>query len=544
MTSTTPYIGSKISLISKAEIRYEGILYGIDAKESTVTLAKVTSFGTEERNAPKRIPAGSEVYEYIIFRGSDIKDLHVMPAPVKQEVVVDDPAIVSQLGPEVDTVNTTVPVGSMLAPSSFKPMPPTEYNQPSLPDQPPAKQQPLPPMTFLPPPPPTAITTANSSVVSIGESTVTTVTSTVVSVALETIPSTINSDITPVTAASNDSVITATVPVTTTTTSSDKAHKDKDSVGGRDSNKGQQSHQKSRSAGHNRSHPPTDGNQYSDGTKSSGRGRQQQQNAAVTTGNRRRPYPSQYYSRGGYNYSEYQYNDNYYAYGNQRYSDRQGWSYQGSRGGSRGGRGQFSGYRNQSSGQGGRQQQPSGRGGQRKSTNTTSATKKSIKFDGDFDFESSNAKFKKEQMEEEFKQKLKLDGRKDSDSSDVQNQEEEDVIVDEIEDGEVVESTVSEPAVYYDSSKSFFDSISCEANKSSTDRRPTRNEEKSLNSETFGYSNSRGSRNRGRNQNYGGYQGGYYSGYQGGRGYRRGGQYYASRGGNPRGRNRSTQEQS
>ena len=89
------------------------------------------------------------------------------------------------------------------------------------------------------------------------------------------------------------------------------------------------------------------------------------------------------------------------------------WSYQGSRGG----RGQSSGYRNQSGGQGGRQQQPSGRGGQRKTASTTTATKKSIKFDGDFDFESSNAKFKKEQMVEEFKQKLKLDGRKDSDSS-------------------------------------------------------------------------------------------------------------------------------
>jgi len=113
MSNTTPYIGSKISLVSKAEIRYEGILYGIDANESTVTLAKgnilavdynkvgfirmfvlVTSFGTEDRNAPKRIPAGNEVYEYIIFRGSDIKDLHVKPIPPK-EVVVDDPAIVS-----------------------------------------------------------------------------------------------------------------------------------------------------------------------------------------------------------------------------------------------------------------------------------------------------------------------------------------------------------------------------------------------------------------------------------------------------------------
>lgn len=71
-------------------------------------------------------------------------------------------------------------------------------------------------------------------------------------------------------------------------------------------------------------------------------------------------------------------------------------------------------------------------------------------------------------------------------------------------------------------------------------RRATRNEEKSLNSETFGYSNPRGSRSRGRNQNYSGYQG-YYGGYQGGRGYRRGGQYNASRSSNPRGRNRATQ---
>jgi len=90
MSSTVPYIGSKISLVSNSEIRYEGILYTINTQESTIALQAVRCFGTEGRKIPE-IPPSSEVYDFIIFRGQDIKDLTVL----ESSSAVKDPAIVS-----------------------------------------------------------------------------------------------------------------------------------------------------------------------------------------------------------------------------------------------------------------------------------------------------------------------------------------------------------------------------------------------------------------------------------------------------------------
>ena len=122
-----PYLGSTISLISKSDIRYEGILSDINPTEATVSLTggpfscsmplclhlqcacvpalltcaaacapTVRSFGTEGRrtNGPQ-IPPSADVYDFIIFRGTDIKDLKVSAQPAPAQPAFQDPAIVS-----------------------------------------------------------------------------------------------------------------------------------------------------------------------------------------------------------------------------------------------------------------------------------------------------------------------------------------------------------------------------------------------------------------------------------------------------------------
>ncbi|XP_011161848.1 protein LSM14 homolog A isoform X2 [Solenopsis invicta] len=91
MSGGMPELGSKISLISKADIRYEGRLFTVDPQECTIALANVRSFGTEDRETQLPVAPQNQVYEYILFRGSDIKDIRVVN---NVSSIPNDPAIV------------------------------------------------------------------------------------------------------------------------------------------------------------------------------------------------------------------------------------------------------------------------------------------------------------------------------------------------------------------------------------------------------------------------------------------------------------------
>ncbi|CAJ1329930.1 unnamed protein product [Effrenium voratum] len=82
MSAGVPYIGSKISLITTSDMRYEGILCTLNREESTIAVQNVRSFGTEGRTEGARgqheVPMSNEIYDFIVFRGKDLKDLTVL----------------------------------------------------------------------------------------------------------------------------------------------------------------------------------------------------------------------------------------------------------------------------------------------------------------------------------------------------------------------------------------------------------------------------------------------------------------------------------
>ncbi|KAF2723174.1 hypothetical protein K431DRAFT_283335 [Polychaeton citri CBS 116435] len=99
------FIGSRISLISKSDIRYVGTLHEINSDNSTVALENVTSFGTEGRkgNPTEDIAGSDQIYEYIVFRGSDVKELSIVEPPGQKPGASgppQDPAIVGSARPQ------------------------------------------------------------------------------------------------------------------------------------------------------------------------------------------------------------------------------------------------------------------------------------------------------------------------------------------------------------------------------------------------------------------------------------------------------------
>lgn len=84
-----PYIGSKISLVTTSDIRYEGILFTLNQEESTIAVQNVRSFGTEGRKVPE-VPMSNEIYDFIIFRGKDLKDLTVLQETPQRQPTTED----------------------------------------------------------------------------------------------------------------------------------------------------------------------------------------------------------------------------------------------------------------------------------------------------------------------------------------------------------------------------------------------------------------------------------------------------------------------
>jgi len=95
-----PYLGAPVTLISSLDVRYEGILFTIDPNESTVALQNVKCLGTEDRQSgDKSIPKSDTVYEFIIFRGENIKTICLSEGGEPEEKSpINDPSIL-KVGP-------------------------------------------------------------------------------------------------------------------------------------------------------------------------------------------------------------------------------------------------------------------------------------------------------------------------------------------------------------------------------------------------------------------------------------------------------------
>ncbi|XP_064639989.1 protein LSM14 homolog car-1-like isoform X2 [Lineus longissimus] len=470
--SGIPYIGSKISLISKAEIRYEGTLYTIDSAESTVTLQNVRSHGTEDRLESCPIPPRDEVYEYIIFRGGDIKDIHVCEPPKPPPV---DPAIIetSQVKPKPQPCDHGQPqVASgygQYTPFGNSPMNLGGYSQFGRPGAAPGSQLPPPGQQQIPQPQPHLPPHSHPHGHGHGHF--------------------------------QHGVQQPQPPV-----------QPPPGQGSRGSTPTQ-----------GRKSPNDDSGHMADNIE-----HEQHHQIHQHHPHQQRPL------RNNHDEHHHEHHDRDMERDDRQAQRQRGGGYHRprGRGGQRGGPGHPGEQRHQGEQRHPGDRQPGDRDrhphpaqinrgrGRRPPPGLDRRQKEPLKFETEFDFEESNAKFDKEELEKELKKLTLNDKVVNGDNKETNSQ--------------VSEDEEEEEPVCYNKTKSFFDSISCEATERAkgVHTRPNWREERKINSETFGV-NSTKEFNRHRFSRGGRGRGGYQQGYRGrgrGRGYG-GGRPQGGRGG-------------
>ncbi|XP_024866982.1 protein LSM14 homolog A isoform X1 [Temnothorax curvispinosus] len=495
MSGGMPELGSKISLISKADIRYEGRLFTVDPQECTIALANVRSFGTEDRETQLPVAPQNQVYEYILFRGSDIKDIRVVN---NVSSIPNDPAIVQMTVQPSMGQQSYQPQPSYAHPmmGQMGPMG-GQYGAPygmgmgamgPVMGMPTAARDPRGPMNKQPSE--LSLGSAEPNAISIPNS----------------LP-TANIDPLPKDQSLEDGVLDLISGGSRSTTPTSSLLTRKSPTMDQGIQVGHDQQQQSNNIGKMNDktnirtvQPPRRDHDSHGGTKT---------NAGMS-----------------------QYND---AKRDMMKHDGQ------NQGHMQGGRGNRGGWVNRGNmrGRGGR-----GRGGFRTNqANNAGAKPKTLKFDNDYDFEQANTEF--EELRSQLA-KTKIDGAENEKKDDSGN-----------ETGAGEGEPEEEPEiVHYDKSKSFFDNISCEAVERSKGRfqRTDWRTERKLNSETFGVASTRRGGFRGRGY-YNRGMGGMYRGGGGGgnnAGFRGG--YRGSRGGNRKppnqlqnntgSQNRATNEQS
>lgn len=77
---TNNILGEKISLITNAKVRYEGILVEVDPVDKAMTLKNVKGYGTEgRRDGENEIPAFDKELANVKFKVDLIIDFKIVP---------------------------------------------------------------------------------------------------------------------------------------------------------------------------------------------------------------------------------------------------------------------------------------------------------------------------------------------------------------------------------------------------------------------------------------------------------------------------------